>query len=66
MTPEQELLSALAKTIFRLNGQFLNGGEELARPVGLTAAWWQVLGAVLGDQFRQVSLDLGGAGGEFL
>ena len=48
MTPEQTLLSGLAKTTFRLNGQFLGLGEELARPVGLTAAWWQVLGAVLG------------------
>lgn len=47
MTPEQELLSDVAKTVFRLNGQFLNVGEKLARPVGLTAAWWQVLGAVL-------------------
>jgi DNA-binding MarR family transcriptional regulator len=47
MTPEQELLSGVAKTVFRLNGQLLNVGEELARPVGLTAAWWQVLGAVL-------------------
>lgn len=47
MTPDQELLSGLAKTTFRLNGQFLGVGEELARPVGLTAAWWQVLGAVL-------------------
>ena len=47
MTPEQELLSALAKTIFRLNGQFLAVGEELARPAGLTAALWQVLAAVL-------------------
>ncbi len=47
MTPEQELLSALAKTAFRLNGQFLAIGEELARPAGLTAAWWLVLGTVL-------------------
>jgi DNA-binding MarR family transcriptional regulator len=47
MTREQELLSALAKTIFRLNGQFLAVGEELARPAGLTAALWQVLGSVL-------------------
>jgi DNA-binding MarR family transcriptional regulator len=49
MTHEQELLSALAKTVFRLNGQFLAVGEELARPAGLTAALWQVLGAVLGS-----------------
>jgi len=49
MTHEQELLSALAKTTFRLNGQFLAVGEELAQPAGLTAALWQVLGAVLGS-----------------
>jgi DNA-binding MarR family transcriptional regulator len=28
---------------------FLALAEELARPAGLTAAWWQVLGAVLGE-----------------
>ncbi|WP_411079588.1 MarR family winged helix-turn-helix transcriptional regulator [Streptomyces sp. cmx-18-6] len=43
----QELLSRTALTVFRLNGQFLSVAEELARPSGLTAAWWQVLGAVL-------------------
>jgi len=47
MTREQELLSALAKTAFRLNGQFLAIGEELARPAGLTATWWLVLSTVL-------------------
>jgi DNA-binding MarR family transcriptional regulator len=47
VTPAQELMSGVAKTVFRLNGQFLALGEALARPVGLTAAWWQVLGAVL-------------------
>jgi len=47
VTREQELLSALAKTSFRLNGQFLAIGEDLARPAGMTAALWQVLGAVL-------------------
>ena len=47
MTHEQELLSALAKTAFRLNGQFVAIGEELARPAGLTAAWWLVLSTVL-------------------
>ncbi|ANS66852.1 MarR family transcriptional regulator [Streptomyces lincolnensis] len=43
----QELLSGSALGVFRLNGQFLAVAEELARPAGLTAAWWQVLGAVL-------------------
>ncbi|MHA6759178.1 MarR family winged helix-turn-helix transcriptional regulator [Streptacidiphilus sp. PAMC 29251] len=41
------LLSAAALGSFRLNGQFLEVAEQLARPAGLTAAWWQVLGAVL-------------------
>jgi DNA-binding MarR family transcriptional regulator len=44
---EQDLLSAASITTFKLNGQFLALAEELARPAGLTAAWWQVLGAVL-------------------
>ncbi|WP_069167391.1 MarR family winged helix-turn-helix transcriptional regulator [Nocardia altamirensis] len=44
---EQELFATAAITSFRLNGQFLAIAEELARPAGLTAAWWQVLGAVL-------------------
>ncbi|GAA0658315.1 MarR family transcriptional regulator [Streptomyces thermocarboxydovorans] len=43
----QELLSRAALGVFRLNGQFLQLAEELARPAGLTAARWQVLGAVL-------------------
>lgn len=44
---QQDLLSRAAIGTFRLNGQFLSVAEELARPAGLTAAWWQVLGAVL-------------------
>jgi DNA-binding MarR family transcriptional regulator len=44
---EQDLLSAVALATFRLNGQVLAVAEALARPAGLTAAWWQVLGAVL-------------------
>jgi DNA-binding MarR family transcriptional regulator len=42
-----ELLGYTALTLFRLNGQLLGIAEELTRPVGLTAARWQVLGAVL-------------------
>ncbi|MQM25891.1 MarR family winged helix-turn-helix transcriptional regulator [Glycomyces albidus] len=37
----------MAVTVFKLNGQFLHVAEGLARPAGLTAAHWQVLGAVL-------------------
>lgn len=47
MTPDQELLATAALTSFRLNGRFLALADGLAKPVGLTAAWWQVLGAVL-------------------
>lgn len=47
MNPEQELLADAALTSFRLNGQLLALADELARPAGLTAAWWQVLGAAL-------------------
>lgn len=47
MSDPGELLSATALTAFRLNGQFMEVAEGLARPVGLTATWWQVLGAVL-------------------
>ncbi|MEU8776195.1 MarR family transcriptional regulator [Streptomyces sp. NPDC048606] len=43
----QDLLSRTALGVFHLNGRFLAISEELARPAGLTAAWWQVLGAVL-------------------
>lgn len=42
-----ELLSRSALAAFRLNGRFLDAAEQMARPVGLTAAWWQVLGAVI-------------------
>ncbi|MFC7305730.1 MarR family winged helix-turn-helix transcriptional regulator [Streptomyces monticola] len=44
---DTEALSRTALGVFRLNGQFLAVSEQLARPAGLTAAWWQVLGAVL-------------------
>ncbi|QGV79396.1 MarR family winged helix-turn-helix transcriptional regulator [Streptomyces ficellus] len=45
----QDLLSRTALGVFRLNGQFLGVSEKLARPAGITAAWWQVLGAVLSE-----------------
>ena len=48
-TRTQQLMSATAKAVFRLNGQLVALAEELAAPAGLTAAWWQVLGGVLGE-----------------
>ncbi|GGS77406.1 MarR family transcriptional regulator [Planobispora rosea] len=44
-----DLLSEAALTVYRLNGQFLGVGDMLARPVGMTVAWWQVLSAVLDE-----------------
>ena len=46
-TDEQLLMSGIAKTIYRLNGHVLSIAEDLAGPVGLTGAWWQVLASVL-------------------
>ncbi|MDA8368926.1 MAG: MarR family transcriptional regulator [Nocardiopsaceae bacterium] len=46
-TEAPDLLSATALAAFRLNGRFLDISERLARPAGLTAARWQVLGTVL-------------------
>ncbi|MFI6814357.1 MarR family winged helix-turn-helix transcriptional regulator [Nonomuraea sp. NPDC050328] len=46
MSDQADLLSEAALTVYRLNGQFLNLGDALARPAELTVAWWQVLSAV--------------------
>lgn len=42
-----DALTELVLRVFRLNGLFLAAAEGMARPAGLTAARWQVLGAVL-------------------
>ncbi|MEU6711136.1 MarR family transcriptional regulator [Nonomuraea sp. NPDC046802] len=47
MSESADLLSGLALGAFQLNGQFMEVAEGLARPAGMTAAWWQVIGAVL-------------------
>ncbi|WP_433249448.1 MarR family winged helix-turn-helix transcriptional regulator [Streptosporangium sp. CA-135522] len=47
MSETGDLLSEAALTVYRLNGQFLGVGDMLAKPVGMTVAWWQVLSAVL-------------------
>ena len=47
MASESALGGELTFGIFKLYGQMLRAGEALARPVGLTVAWWQVLGACL-------------------
>src|SRR5687768_12576510 len=40
-------LTQIVLAVFRLNGDFLAAADEIAAPAGLTAARWQVLGAVL-------------------
>lgn len=42
-----DALTELVLRVFRLNGLFLAAAEGMAEPAGLTAARWQVLGAVL-------------------
>lgn len=39
-------MTNLILEIFRLNGQLLNEGDRLTKPLELTSARWQVLGAV--------------------
>jgi DNA-binding MarR family transcriptional regulator len=46
-SPAGDVLTDVVLRTFRLNGQLLAAAETMARPAGLTAAWWQVLGAVL-------------------
>ena len=56
MTEEQILLSDAALTAFRLNGQFLSLGDELANPAGLTVTQWQVLGATLNQPLTHAEI----------
>jgi DNA-binding MarR family transcriptional regulator len=46
-TPAGDLLTEIVLATFALNGRLLAAAERLAQPAGLTAARWQVLGAVL-------------------
>jgi DNA-binding MarR family transcriptional regulator len=46
-TAAGDALTDLVLPVFELNGEFLAAAETMTRPVGLTPAWWQVLGATL-------------------
>jgi DNA-binding MarR family transcriptional regulator len=48
-TPAGDTLTDLVLPVFELNGEFLAAAETMTRPVGLTPAWWQVLGATLDE-----------------
>jgi len=45
-TEEGEALTGLILETFRLNGALLSAGNELTKPLGLTSARWQVMGAI--------------------
>ena len=48
-TPAGDALTDLVLPAFELNGELLAAAEDMTRPVGLTPAWWQVLGATLAE-----------------
>lgn len=39
-------INDLIVTVFRLSGSLLDGGSRLVADIGLTPAWWQVMGAL--------------------
>lgn len=41
-----DIVTELVLTVFRLNGRLIETGNRLVEGVGLTTAWWQVLGAL--------------------
>jgi DNA-binding MarR family transcriptional regulator len=48
-TKAGKVFTALVLETFRFNGRLLLAGDRLAKPLGLTSARWQVLGAI-GDE----------------
>ncbi len=46
LTDAGEVFTELVLEVFRLNRLFLDAGDDLAAPAGLTSARWQVLGVI--------------------
>jgi DNA-binding MarR family transcriptional regulator len=46
MSGRDEIVTDIILSVFRLNGQLIDAGNRLVRDIGLTSAWWQVLGAL--------------------
>jgi DNA-binding MarR family transcriptional regulator len=46
MRKRDETIADLIVSVFRLNGELIDTGNRLVMDIGLTAAWWQVLGAL--------------------
>jgi DNA-binding MarR family transcriptional regulator len=45
-TTRLQPVDELIVTVFRLNGSLIDAGNRLVADIGLTSAWWQVLGAL--------------------
>ncbi|MER9631962.1 MarR family transcriptional regulator [Mesorhizobium sp. M0296] len=60
-TEAANVLTELVLAVFRMNGSFLDAADRLAAPIGLTAARWQVLGAVLNEpkSVADIARDMG-------
>jgi len=46
MMKSDDIFSDLIVMVFRLNGRLIEAGNRLVADIGLTSAWWQVLGAL--------------------
>jgi DNA-binding MarR family transcriptional regulator len=46
MRKRDETIADLIVAVFRLNGELIEAGNRLVADIGLTSAWWQVLGAL--------------------
>ena len=46
MKGRDEIVADLIVSVFQLNGQLIDAGNRLVEDIGLTSAWWQVLGAL--------------------
>jgi DNA-binding MarR family transcriptional regulator len=42
----QDVLTDIILNVFRLNGALIESGNQLVKPLGLTSARWQILGAI--------------------
>ncbi|MER9184618.1 MarR family transcriptional regulator [Mesorhizobium sp. M0159] len=60
-TEAANVLTELVLAVFRMSGSFLDAADRLAAPTGLTAARWQVLGAVLKEpkSVADIARDMG-------
>jgi DNA-binding MarR family transcriptional regulator len=60
-TPAGRTFTDMVLEVFRLNGRLLAAGDRLSKPVGLTSARWQVLGAIeaQGRSVAQIARKMG-------